>query len=427
LTLSGSLWFVIFVTSLTTPYILNFAKHGEIFYMPRILRIINRLNLGGPTYNAAYLSKYIGPEFETLLVSGMKDHAEESSEFIVKNLDLHPVYIPEMYRELHPFRDYRSYYKLRKLIDEFKPDIVHTHAAKAGAVGRLAAAHSGVKVIVHTFHGHVFHSYFNVVKTRMFLEIERYLAKKTTKIITLSEIQRQELSGIYKIAPEDKFAIVPLGFDLSKFEEGQEVKRAKFRNEYNIADDEIAIGIVGRLVPIKNHELFLKALKIAEDKTGKKIRAFIIGDGESRLNLEQMAQSLGLKFNNDDLREKNVLTFTSWIREVDISNAGMDIIALTSNNEGTPVSLIEAQASGKPIVTTNVGGIEDIVLKNETAFLSPVGDEKAFAHNLLKLIEDADKRQKMSERGNEFIRNKFSYQRLCTDMASLYQGLLAGK
>ncbi|MES2485691.1 MAG: glycosyltransferase, partial [Bacteroidota bacterium] len=129
--------------------------------MPKVLRIINRLNLGGPTYNAAYLTKYMHPEYETLLVSGMLDESEQSSEYIVKDLDLYPVYMPEMYRELNPFKDYKSYFKLRKLIEEYKPDIVHTHAAKAGAVGRLAAIHSGVKVIVHTFHGHVFHGYFN--------------------------------------------------------------------------------------------------------------------------------------------------------------------------------------------------------------------------------------------------------------------------
>jgi len=332
--------------------------------VPRVLRIINRLNLGGPTYNAAYLSKYLEPEFETLLVSGMKDDAEESSEFIVKNLDLHPVYMPEMYRELNPFRDYKSYYKLRKLIEEFKPDIVHTHAAKAGAVGRLAASHSGVKVIIHTFHGHVFHSYFGAAKTRMFLEIERYLAKRTTKIITLSKIQKQELTETYKIAPAEKFEIIPLGFDLRKFEENQIEKRAKFRNEYNLDDDEIAIGIVGRLVPIKNHALFLKALKIVSERATKKIRAFIIGDGEERMKVEKLAEKLGLKFNNQNLKEKNILTFTSWIKQIDVSNAGMDIIALTSNNEGTPVSLIEAQASGRPIVSTNVGGIKNIVLEN---------------------------------------------------------------
>ncbi len=392
--------------------------------MPRVLRIINRLNLGGPTYNAAYLSKFLEPEFDTLLVSGMKDDAEESSEFIVKNLDLHPVYVPEMYRELHPFRDYKSYYKLRKLIEEFKPDIVHTHAAKAGAVGRLAASHSGVKVIIHTFHGHVFHSYFNPVKTRMFLEIERYLARRTTKIVTLSEIQRHELSAIHKVAPIDKFDIIPLGFDLRRFEEDQEEKRKKFRADYNLDEDEVAIGIVGRLVPIKNHTLFLEALKIVSQKTDKKIRAFIIGDGESRLAIEQQAMALGLKFNNNNLREKNILTFTSWIKAVDVSNAGMDIIALTSNNEGTPVSLIEAQASGKPIVSTNVGGIENIVIKNETALLSPVGDARSFAENLLQLVNKNELRIRFSKQGSDFVRNKFSYNRLCADMARLYNSLL---
>lgn len=395
--------------------------------MPRVLRIINRLNLGGPTFNAAYLSKYLAPEFETLLVSGMKDEAEESSEFIVKNLDLHPVYMPEMYRELNPFRDYKSYYKLRKIIDEFKPDIVHTHAAKAGAVGRLAASHSGVPVILHTFHGHVFHSYFSPAKTRLFLEIERYLAKRTTKIITLSEIQKKELVEEFKIASADKFEIVPLGFDLNKFEENQLEKRKKFRTLYNIDEDEIAIGIVGRLVPIKNHELFLKALKIASLKSTKKIRAFIIGDGEERGKIEQLAIEIGLKFSNQNLYEKNILTFTSWIKDIDVSNAGMDIIALTSNNEGTPVSLIEAQASGKPIVSTNVGGIEDIVINKETALLSPVGDIDGFAKNLLKLIEEQPLRHQMSVKGSDFVRARFSYTRLCNDMGLLYSRLLADK
>lgn len=392
--------------------------------MPRVLRIINRLNLGGPTYNAAYLTKYLAPEFETLLVSGMKDDAEESSEFIVKNLDLHPVYMPEMYRELNPFRDYKSYYKLRKLIEEFKPDIVHTHAAKAGAVGRLAAAHSGVPVIVHTFHGHVFHSYFGKTKTRIFLEIERYLAKRTTGIVTLSEIQKTELVEEFKIAPAEKFEIIPLGFDLDRFANNVIEKRKIFRTEYNIDDDEIAIGIVGRLVPIKNHALFLKALKIVSNRTTKKIRAFIIGDGEERNMIEQTATLLGLKFNNNNLREKNILTFTSWIKEIDVSNAGMDIIALTSYNEGTPVSLIEAQASSKPIVSTNVGGIENIVSKNETALLSASGDEQQFAENLLRLVEDDNLRQKLSSSSMQMVINKFSYQRLCTDMASFYHRLL---
>ena len=393
--------------------------------MPKVLRIINRLNLGGPTYNAAYLSKYLDPEFKTLLVSGMKDDTEESSEFIVKNLDLHPVYIPEMYRELHPFRDYKSYNKLKKIIREFKPDIVHTHAAKAGAMGRLAASHCGVPIIIHTFHGHVFHSYFGSAKTRLFLQIERYLAKRTTKIVALSEIQKAELCDIYKIAPSEKIEVIPLGFELEKFRENKEDKRIEFRTEYNLDDDEIAIGIVGRLVPIKNHKLFLTALKFVLERTTKKVRAFIIGDGEERANIEQMATALGLKFSGQSDTEKNVLTFTSWIKKIDVSNAGLDIVALTSYNEGTPVSLIEAQASGKPIVSTNVGGIEDIVSANETALLSPIGNEELFCENLLRLIENDNLRVKFSENSSKFIFDKFSRQRLCQDMSKLYRLLLS--
>lgn len=363
------------------------------------------------------------PEYETLLVSGMKDESEESSEYIVKDLDLYPVYMPEMYRELNPFKDYKSYFRLRKLIEEYKPDIVHTHAAKAGAVGRLAAIHSGVKVIVHTFHGHVFHSYFNPAKTRMFLEIERYLAKRTTAIVTLSDLQKSELVDDFKIGPANKFHIVPLGFDLRRFEENKEEKRKRFRTQYNLADDEVAIGIVGRLVPIKNHALFIKAIKQAAETTNQKIRAFIIGDGEERPNLEALAQSLGLSYGSSP-KEKHLITFTSWIKDIDVSNAGMDIIALTSNNEGTPVSLIEAQASGKPIVSTNVGGIENIVIANQTALLSRTGDVNDFVKNLLTLANSSELRETMAQSGADYVRQKFSYQRLCSDMIHLYNVLL---
>ena len=391
--------------------------------MPRVLRIINRLNLGGPTYNAAYLTKYMEPQYETLLVSGMKEESEESSEYIVENLGIKPVYMPDMYRELNPFKDYKSYYRLRKLIDEYKPDVVHTHAAKAGAVGRLAAIHSGVKVIVHTFHGHVFHSYFNPAKTRMFIEIERYLAKRTTAIITLSDIQKSELVDTFKIAPANKFEIIPLGFDLRRFEEGKEEKRKRFRAMYNIADDEIAIGIVGRLAPVKNHPLFLNAIKQVAEQTQQKLRVFIIGDGEERPKLEVLVQSLQLSFTATK-GEKALITFTSWIKDIDVSNAGMDVIVLSSDNEGTPVSLIEAQASAKPIVSTNVGGIENVVLTNETALLSERGNAQQLAQNILALTENAQRRLAMAQKGSDHVREKFSYTRLCSDMIQLYDRLL---
>jgi glycosyltransferase involved in cell wall biosynthesis len=395
--------------------------------MPRVLRIINRLNLGGPTFNAAYLTRYLPPEFETMLVSGMKDETEMSSEFIVKDLDLHPVYVPEMYRELNPMRDYKAFFKIRKIIQDFKPHIVHTHAAKPGAVGRFAAWTCGVPVILHTFHGHVFHSYFSPAKTRVFIEIERALARMSTRLIALSELQKKELVEDFKIAPASKFEIVSLGFDLNKFAADKESKRAAFRKKYNIAEDEVAIGIVGRLVPVKNHDLFLEAVKWVSERSKTKIRAFIIGDGEERPRLEALAKSLNLPFNSDHPELPNTLSFTSWIKEIDVSNAGMDIIALTSHNEGTPVSLIEAQASGKPMVSTNVGGIENIVLSGKSALLSPPGDVLAFAQNLLQLVDQPSLREQMAHTGTDYVMENFSYQRLCRDMAALYHRLLEEK
>ena len=226
--------------------------------MPRVLRIINRFNLGGPTYNVAFLTRYMSPEFETLLVGGSRDETEEASDFILNNMGVVPVIIPEMNREISIINDIIAYKKIRQIIKDFKPDIVHTHASKAGCLGRWAAYRSGVPVIVHTFHGHVFHSYFNSAITSFYKTVERRLATKTTKIIALSEKQKEELSLIHNISTPDKFEVIPLGFDLSHFHENIDCKRAKFRNQYLIEDDEIVIVIVGRLVPIKNHNKFLE-------------------------------------------------------------------------------------------------------------------------------------------------------------------------
>ena len=393
--------------------------------MTKVLRIINRFNLGGPTYNVAYLSKYMSDEFETLLVGGAKDSTEESSNFIVENLGLKPVIVEEMLREIDIKNDFTAFRKLKKIIREFKPDIVHTHASKAGTLGRLAAASCGVPIIVHTFHGHVFHSYFGKLKTTFYKNIERYLAKKSTAIIAISEIQKKELVEIHKICTAEKVKVIPLGFDLSKFHENMEVKRESFRTKYNLAEDEIAISIIGRLVPVKNHALFLEGLKIVSTKTSKKIRAFIVGDGEDRQKIEAKATELNIKFiDGTQTNENALLTFTSWIKEIDVVLAGSDIIALTSYNEGTPVSLIEAQAANKPIVSTNVGGIENVVIENQTALLCENNQLIQFSEALFRLIEDENLRNSMSEKGWNHVKDKFHYTRLVKDMENLYKELL---
>jgi glycosyltransferase involved in cell wall biosynthesis len=393
--------------------------------MPKVLRIINRFNIGGPTFNAAYLSKYLPSNYETLLIGGEKEDHEESSLHVLHELGLKPLIIPEMRRSINPLNDYFVYRKLKNIIEEFKPDIVHTHAAKAGTIGRLAAYNAKVPVILHTFHGHVFHSYFNKAKTSVFKNIERNLAAKSTKIIAISERQKYELGTIHRICPPEKIEVIPLGFDLSRFQENYEVKRKTFREKYNIADDEIAVGIIGRIVPIKNHEMFIRAWKSANDKTTKKIRAFIVGDGEDRTKVENLAKELGMSVCTQNFEKSDCsLTFTSWIKEIDVVNAGLDIVALCSLNEGTPVSLIEAQAANNPVLSTKVGGVENIVMEGKTGLLCEVGDLEKYSAQLLELLENDDLRGKMQQAGWESVKEKFHYTRLVKDIDKLYSSLL---
>lgn len=394
----------------------------------KVLRIINRFNLGGPTFNAAYLTRYLAPEYETRLVAGYKDDSEASSEFIVRDLGIEPEYVPGMRRSLNPFKDLQAYWSIKKMIREMKPDIVHTHAAKAGALGRLAAYSEGVPVIIHTFHGHVFHSYFSKVVSKIFIGIERFLAKRSTKIITISQEQKNEICHTFKIAPEEKFEVVPLGFDLARFQDGYDEKRKSFREEFQIKPEEIAVGIVGRLVPIKNHGMFLRGVAHVLKNSNKPFKAVIVGDGESRKEIEALASELNIPYSIEtDSAHDKPLIFTSWRKDIDRVNAGCDIVCLTSLNEGTPVSLIEAQASNKPIVSTRVGGIQDVVIEGETALLCDKTDQEGFSKMLLTLVEDDKRREEMGKRGFEHVFAKYHYTRLVNDMKALYDRLLAEK
>lgn len=400
--------------------------------MPRILRIINRLNLGGPTFNASYLTRYLAPEFETMLVSGMKDEHEASSEFIPESLGIKPRFVHHMQRELSPTKDYRAYLEIKAIIREFKPDIVHTHAAKPGTVGRLAAIHEKVPVVLHTFHGHVFHSYFSPAKTRVFLEIERYLANRSSGIIAISPGQKEELGNQYQITTSERIHVIPLGFDLDRFRTDREAKRSKFRNRYGLKPEDVAVGIIGRLVPVKQHELFIKAFAAVKRRfngSGRLV-AFIIGDGESRGAVETYCRQSGLEFEavHDDQPSVAVPTspvvFTSWIKDVDRAFAGLDIIALSSLNEGTPVSLIEALAAGKPLVSTDVGGIRDILPVRFLEYLVEKTDVDGFESRLEKLAVDPALREELGRLGELEVFERFGYQRLVKDMAELYNRML---
>lgn len=386
----------------------------------KILRIINRFNIGGPTYNATFLTRFISDDYETLLVGGLPEENESDSLHILEEYGVKATLIEEMKRTPNFFNDRKAYQKIKQIIREYQPDIVHTHAAKAGALGRRAAKSMRVPVIVHTYHGHVFHSYFGKLKTALYKFIERRLAKISTGIIAISEIQKEELTQQHTICQASKVKVIQLGFDLNRFYESLEHKRTETRQQFGLSEDEIAVAIVGRLAAVKNHQLFLNAIEAIAAKTEKKVTFFIVGDGDERSNIEQRITSLKLP---STLK----IVMTSWIKDIASFNPGMDLICLTSLNEGTPVSLIEAQAANVPILTTNVGGVKDIVLENETGFVVSNNSLSEFSEKLLFLIENDSIRKEMSLKGWDFVKSKFHYSTLVHNMENYYSELLNTK
>ena len=394
--------------------------------MKKVLRILNRFNVGGPTHNATFLTKYLYPEYETKLIAGKKLPSEASSEYMLKENEIDFEVIEDMSRSINIIKDLKSFFRIKKIIREFKPDIVHTHASKSGALGRLAAITSKVPIIVHTFHGHVFHSYFGNLKTRFYIFLERFLAKKSSAIIAISDLQRKELINDFDICSETQTHTIPLGFNLNKFQDDNLLKRNIFRSEFNLEEDLIAVGIIGRLTPIKNHPFFLEAVKKLLGMTSRKFKVFIVGDGEDKRALEELCNKLNLTFNAEGI-EDPLIYFTSWRKDMDAVYAGLDLVALTSKNEGTPVTLIEAQASNKPIVTTDVGGVRDVVMPDLTAYVSDKNDSTKFATNMSLLLNNDSERLRMGSAGYNHVSELFSYKRLVRDVSELYKNLLNEK
>ena len=367
-------------------------------------------------------------EYETMLIIGGKDDHEQDATHVTHSLGIEPVVIPEMKRAIDLKQDRAAYRKMKAIIQDYKPDIVHTHAAKSGAIGRLAASACKVPVIVHTFHGHVFHSYFGKAKTQVFIEIERYLAKKSSGIIAISDIQKGELAQQFRICKEEKLTVIPLGLDLDKFAENQETKRKNFREKFGFGNDEILIGIVGRVVSVKNHAMFVAAAARVAAATTLPVRFVIIGDGDARPSMEAQFAAAGITYSYfPENKTTAQAVCISWQTEMDVVMAGLDIIALTSHNEGTPVSLIEAQAASRPVVSTNVGGVADVVVEGRSGYVVQPGDLVAFAERLLSLVNDEGQRKEFGRHGRDFVLSRFAYQRLVKDMDAYYKKLLAGK
>ena len=400
----------------------------------KIVRIIARLNVGGPARHVVWLTKELNNgEFQTDLLAGAVPAGEEDMSWFAEENAVSPVYIEQMSRELSP-KDVVSLWKVYRAIRAAKPDIIHTHTAKAGTIGRIAAffyrLFGGGKVkVIHTFHGHIFHSYYGNLKTKIFLMIEKILARVATDvIITISRRQFEEIHNQFGVGKKEQFRIIALGIDLDKFAAAK-AKRNILREEIGVRDDQILVGFVGRLTEIKNVSLLLKTAKIylERDKLSfPQVSFVIIGDGNLKGALEAEAASLNLSAAVKFLGSRN---------DADIFYAGLDIVALTSLNEGTPLSLIEAMANGKPVISSAVGGVSDLlgaVEKEEKGFKVcergvRIDDFSAenFCSGLIYLVNNEKLQKSLDESGRDFVAAQYGKNRLVEDIKNLYRDLTA--
>ncbi len=395
----------------------------------RILRIHNRLHLGGPIFNVTYLTKYLPSDiYETKLIIGPQLPDEISAVFFLEKEGVPFTLIEEMRRSPDPFNDIRAFLKIRQIIRDFKPHIVHTHTAKAGTLGRLAAWSCGIPITFHTFHGHVFHSYFSAPVNFGIRLFERTLARFTSNVITISNKQKLEICGEFSIVAPEKCPVVPLGFDLNKFRQDPEARRTAFRNKYALREGEVAVGIIGRFAPIKNHMLLFKAIILLKNQhpcLSEKLVVFCVGDGELKATFQAFLEKEQIPYSNIERSFSNGgIVFTSWIKEVELILPGLDLVALTSDNEGTPLSLIEAQAAGVPVLSTEVGGVEDVIVKDQSGWLVPKNNPEALMQSLAKILQNAGQLSKSGKIGTDWVMEKFSYQRLVGDVDRLYRRAL---
>lgn len=377
---------------------------------PALLIVLNRLVLGGQLIDTIPLANALKDEYDITIVYGEKEKDEEElTQVIQSSIGVSFQKIPSLKRSINPLNDIASISVLRKLIRNTKPAIVHTHGLKAGVNGRLAAWLANVPVVIHTFHGHFFHSYYNKFISSSIIRLERFLSKLTTKIIVLSNQQQKEICGRYKIANPEKVKLIPLGVDEAAYNKDAATLRTNFRCTYHLPEDCIAIGIIGRIVPVKNHQFLIDVIvKLLHSTVTHLVKFFFVGDGYSRKELEKYLTKAGIVWSHDNTIAAAKVEFTSWITPVTDVLHGLDIVVLTSLNEGTPLSLIEAQICRKPVVATNVGGVRDTFINNESGFLINDHDVTEFTDKLLLLIQDKELRKEMGEKGHNFVKGNFS-------------------
>lgn len=376
-----------------------------------MLIAVTRLNIGGPAGQVLALAKGASPRWRALVAAGKP--APEEGE--LKDPAV-PVLSVPLVRPVAPRSDLSAFLALRRLIKRSRARLVHTHMAKAGALGRLAGMSVGTAEerprLVHTFHGHVLQGYFGATQQRAFLELERALAKRTDVLVAVSPEVRDELLGL-GVGRPGQYAVVPLGLDLSRFAAvgTPAVPTGKLRAALGVGPGVPLAGAVGRLVPIKDHATLLRAVAAVPG-----LHVALLGDGELRASLQQLAASLGLA---------ERAHFAGWWQDMPSALADLDVVVLSSRNEGTPAALIEALAASRPVVSTDVGGVRHVVEAGATGWLCPSGDPSALAAAIEQAVfSQRGKAAQMANEGRRRALARFSTEQMLAAYFSIYEQLL---
>jgi glycosyltransferase involved in cell wall biosynthesis len=384
----------------------------------KILRVIARLNMGGPALHVAYLTEGLRERgYDTTLVAGSLARGEDSMAFVADAHGVEIVRIDELGREISPLRDLMATIRLAKLIRKERPQILHTHTAKAGTVGRVAARLAGSRrppIVVHTFHGHVLRGYFGPVRSLLFRLLERWLAAGTTALVAVSPQVRDDLVAL-GVAPRDRFVVIRLGIELDERVAPEQNGRAESRRYLGIPGDRFAVGWIGRMTAVKRTDDVLIAFKGLRD-SGVDAVLCMVGDGPDRLTLEQRAHELGVARDT---------VFLGYQEDVAPFYAAFDVLVLPSGNEGTPVTVIEALAAERPVVATRVGGVPDVVRDGEDGFLVEAGATDDLADRLGRLARDPALRARRGRKGRERVLPRYAVERLVDDVDELYRSLLS--
>ncbi len=383
----------------------------------KVLRVIARLNVGGPALHVAYLAAGLAERgYETTLVAGSLARGEESMAKVAETRGVKIETLSALHREIAPIRDVQAILRLARLIRRERPTILHTHTAKAGAVGRIAALLAGSArppIVVHTFHGHVLRGYFNPLTTLVFRTLERLLAYGTTALVAVSPEVRDDLVRLH-VAPASKFTVVRLGIELEERTSDAEGARFETRRQLGISAEAFVVGWVGRMTAVKRTDDVVRALRGLVDR-GVDAYLCLVGDGPDRDHLEQFAHELGVV--------KRCL-FVGYQDDVGRFYSAIDALVLPSANEGTPVSVIEALAAQRPAVATRVGGTPDVIRDGVDGFLVTIGDADALSDRLAELAFDPERRARMGAKGRERVLGRYAVERLVDDVDRLYRELL---